>query len=99
MNWGRTDEQQRWVDQANAADEERARCRREREREEQREREHSVEQLRAEVQREIAALRAEMSQQSDTMFAAAGQALGDISNKILDRVEGMVNRIEPAFTG
>jgi hypothetical protein len=35
-----------------------------------------------------------MSQQSETMFAAAGQALGDISNRILDRVESMVNRLE-----
>jgi len=31
-----------------------------------------------------------MTQQSNLMLEAAGQALGEISNKILDRVEGTV---------
>ena len=84
MNWGRTDAQQKWVDEANAADEERARCKRELKVEES----ARDDQLRAELQREIATLRAEMVQQSNLMLEAAGQALGDISNKILDRVEG-----------
>ena len=90
MNWGRTDAQQKWVDEANAADEERARCKRELKLEES----ARGDQLRAELQREIATLRAEMVQQSNLMLEAAGQALGDISNKILDRVEGAVDKIE-----
>jgi DNA anti-recombination protein RmuC len=90
MNWGRTDAQQKWVDEANAADEERARCKRELKVEES----ARDDQLRAELQREIATLRAEMVQQSNLMLEAAGQALGDISNKILDRVEGAVDKIE-----
>jgi len=90
MNWGRTDAQQKWVDEANAADEERARCKRELKLEES----ARDDQLRAELQREIATLRAEMVQQSNLMLEAAGQALGDISNKILDRVEGTVDKIE-----
>jgi hypothetical protein len=95
MSWGRSREQQQWVDDATVAEEERARCKRELRAEEQRAREQrSIEQLRGEVQREIAALRAEMSQQSETMLEAAGQALGDISNKILDRVESAVNKLE-----
>jgi len=88
MSWGRSAEEQKWVDEANAAEEERARCRRELQER------YSIEQVRAELQQEIATLRAEMSRQSETMFAAAGQALGDISNRILDRVESMVNRLE-----
>jgi len=87
---GRTDAQQKWVDEANAADEERARCKRELKLEES----ARDDQLRAELQREIATLRAEMVQQSNLMLEAAGQALGDISNKILDRVEGTVDKIE-----
>jgi DNA anti-recombination protein RmuC len=95
MNWGRTEAQQRWFDEAERQEEERARCRRELKREEQRAREqHSIDQLRAEVQREIAALRSEMTQQGNLMLEAAGQALGEISNKILDRVEGTVNKLE-----
>jgi hypothetical protein len=90
MTWGRTPEQQKWVDEANAAEEARARCKRETKLEER----ARDDLLRAELQREIATLRAEMTQQSNLMLEAAGQALGDISNKILDRVEGMVNRIE-----
>jgi DNA anti-recombination protein RmuC len=90
MSWGRTDAQQKWVDEANAADEERARCKRELKLEES----ERDDQLRAELQREIATLRAEMVQQSNLMLEAAGQALGDISNKILDRVEGAVDKIE-----
>jgi DNA anti-recombination protein RmuC len=95
MNWGRTEAQQRWFDEAERQEEERAHCRRELKREEQRAREqHSIDQLRAEVQREIAALRSEMTQQGNLMLEAAGQALGEISNKILDRVEGTVDKIE-----
>ena len=90
MTWGRTPEQQKWVDEANAAEEARARCKRETKLEER----ARDDLLRAELQREIAALRAEMTQQSNLMLEAAGQALGDISNKILDRVEGTVDKIE-----
>jgi len=88
MNWGRTEAQQRWFDEAERQEEERDRCK-ERAREQ-----YSIEQLRAEVQREIAAPREEMTRQSEVMFQAAGQALGDVSNAILDRVEVMVNKIE-----
>jgi hypothetical protein len=73
MNWGRTEPQQRWFDEAERQEEERTRCRRELKREEQRAREqHSIDQLRAEVQREIAALRSEMTQQGNLMLEAAG---------------------------
>ena len=89
MSWGRTDAQQRWIDEAQAAEEERARCKRELKLEE-----CARDQLREELQREIATLRAEMTQQSNLMLEAAGQALGDISNKILDRVEAAVNKLE-----
>jgi len=95
MNWGRSDEHQRWIDEAEAADRERARNRAElKQQEEQARTQASIDELRAEVQREIAALRAEMAQQSNLMFEAAGQALGDISNRILDRVEVSVKQIE-----
>jgi hypothetical protein len=90
MTWGRTPEQQKWVDEANAAEEARARCKRETKLEER----ARDDLLRAELQREIATLRAEMTQQSNLMLEAAGQALGDISNKILDRVEAAVNKLE-----
>jgi hypothetical protein len=90
MSWGRTDAQQCWIDEAQAAEEERARCKRELKLEER----ARDDQLRAELQREIATLRAEMTQQSNLMLEAAGQALGDISNKILDRVEAAVNKLE-----
>jgi regulator of protease activity HflC (stomatin/prohibitin superfamily) len=90
MTWGRTPEQQKWVDEANAAEEARARCKRETKLEGR----ARDDLLRAELQREIATLRAEMTQQSNLMLEAAGQALGDISNKILDRVEAAVNKLE-----
>jgi hypothetical protein len=90
MTWGRTPEQQKWVDEANAAEEARARSKRETKLEER----ARDDLLRAELQREIATLRAEMTQQSNLMLEAAGQALGDISNKILDRVEAAVNKLE-----
>jgi regulator of protease activity HflC (stomatin/prohibitin superfamily) len=90
MSWGRTREQQHWVDEANAAEEERARRKAELKSEDR----ARDDLLRAELQREIATLRAEMVQRSETMLAAAGEALGDISNKILDRVEAAVNRLE-----
>jgi hypothetical protein len=90
MTWGRTDAQQKWIDEADAAEAERERCRRELKLEER----ARHDELRAELQREIATLRAEMTQQSNMMLEAAGQALGDISNKILDRVEAAVNKLE-----
>ena len=90
MNWGRTDAQQKWVDETNAAEEARASCKRETKLEER----ARDDLLRAELQREIAALRSEMTRQGNLMLEAAGQALGEISNKILDRVEGTVNKLE-----
>ena len=90
MTWGRTPEQQKWVDETNAAEEARASCKRETKLEER----ARDDLLRAELQREIAALRSEMTQQGNLMLEAAGQALGEISNKILDRVEGTVNKLE-----
>jgi regulator of protease activity HflC (stomatin/prohibitin superfamily) len=90
MSWGRTKEQQDWFDQANAAEEERARCKRELKSEDR----ARDDLLRAELQREIATLRAEMTAQADLMLQSCGQALGDISNKILDRVEATVNGLE-----
>ena len=90
MTWGRTEEQQRWIDDAERAEKERAAAKCETRRLDP----TIVDQLRAELQREITALRSEMTQQGNLMLEAAGQALGEISNKILDRVEGTVNKLE-----
>ena len=89
-SWGRSKAEQDWFDAAERQEEERARCKRELKREER----ARDDQLRAELQREIAALRDEMIEKSDLMLAAAGQALGDVSNRILDRVEAAVNKLE-----
>jgi hypothetical protein len=81
----------KWRRDANRQEEERRAATRERR---QREEESVIEGLRIEMRQEIASLRAEMNQQRELVLEAAGQALGDISNKILDRVEGTVDKIE-----
>ena len=91
MNWGRSAAQQQWFDDAERAEKERAAAKRELRADERR---TSIEQLRAEMQREIAALRGEMAEQKALIFDAVGQVLGEISNKICDRVEGTVNKLE-----
>jgi len=91
MSWGRTEEQQRWIDQADAAEEERAR----RKRELRRSSEHdTVAHLRADMQHEIANLRAEMQHQREFLLDAVGQALGELSNKICDRAEASIAKLE-----
>jgi hypothetical protein len=78
----------KWRREANAAEEERARCRRELREQEQHEREQtSVAELRAEMRQEIANLRVELSAQRELLLTASGQAMGDISNKFFDRID------------
>jgi hypothetical protein len=55
---------------------------------------NTVAHLRADMEHEIANLRAEMNRQRELVLEAAGQALGDISNRICDRVEKTVDKIE-----
>lgn len=90
MTWGRTEEQQRWIDDAERAEKERAAAKCETRRLDP----TIVDQLRAELQREITALRSEMAQQKELIFDAVGQALGEISNKVCDRFEASINKLE-----
>jgi len=90
MTWGRTEEQQRWIDDAERAEKERAAAKCEMRRLDP----TIVDQLRAELQREITALRSEMAQQKELIFDAVGQALGEISNKVCDRFEASINKLE-----
>jgi F0F1-type ATP synthase membrane subunit b/b' len=89
MTWGRTEEQQRWIDDAERAEKERAAAKCETRRLDP----TIVDQLRAELQREITALRSEMAQQKELIFDAVGQALGEISNKVCDRFEASINKL------
>jgi hypothetical protein len=90
MTWGRSEAEQQWVDDAERQEEERAAAKRELRRLDP----TVVDQLRAELQREIAALRSEMAEQKELIFDAVGQALGEISNKICDRFEASINKLE-----
>src|SRR6516225_10367477 len=90
MTWGRTEEQQRWIDDAERAEKERAAAKCETRRLDP----TIVDQLRAELQREITALRSEMAQQKELIFDAVGQALGEISNKVCDRFEASIDKLE-----
>ena len=92
ISWGRTEEQQRYFDEANAADEERRQSgKRERQ---HLERDAAIDQLRA----EIADLRAEMEAQKQFLMDVTGQALGELSNKTCDLAERQINDLQRELT-
>ena len=96
ITWGRTEEQQRYVDEANAADEERRES-------EKRERQHierdaAIDQLRAELRQEVANLRGEMEAQKQLLLDATGEALGQLSNKTCDLAERQINDLQRELT-
>ena len=81
----------KWRRDANRAEEERRAAQREL----RQSREHdTVAHLRADMQHEIANLRTEMNRLHELQLAAVGQALGEISNKICERAEKAVDKIE-----
>ena len=81
----------RWRRDANRAEEERRAARRELRQSQEHD---TVAHLRADMEHELRNLRVEMHQQRELVLEAAGQALGELSNKLLDRVEKMVDKIE-----
>jgi len=87
----------RWrADNAQRA-EERAHQRRTEERERrQHEEQNAVEQLRAEVQREIAHLRTEVHQLHEIALEAVGGALGEYGDKIVDHAEKRIKEFQLA---
>ena len=96
ISWGRTEEQQRYFDEANAADEERRQSgKRERQ---HLERDAAIDQLRAELRQEVANLRAEMETQKQFLMDVTGQALGELSNKTCDLAERQINDLQRELT-
>ena len=81
----------RWRRDANRAEEERRAARRELRQSQEHD---TVAHLRADMEHELRNLRVEMHQQRELVLEAAGQALGELSNKLLDRVEKTVDKIE-----
>jgi DNA anti-recombination protein RmuC len=59
-----------------------------------REESNTADQLRAEVQQELANLRAEMHQQHEVHIEATGEAIGEFSNKTIDHVEKLIREME-----
>jgi hypothetical protein len=96
-SWGRTEEQQRYVDEANAADEERRESKKRQERQHL-ERDAAIDQLRAELRQEVANLRSEMEAQKQLLLDATGQALGELSNKTCDLAERQINDLQRELT-
>jgi len=85
----------RWRRDAMQREEEAARQRRAEERERQRREEQTaVDQLRAEMQQELANLRNEMHQLHEVQIEATGEAIGEFSNKTLDHAEKMIRKIQ-----
>src|SRR5215831_2294447 len=81
----------KWARDANRADEERRAAKRELRRGSEHD---TVAHLRADMQHEIANLRAEMQHQREFLLDAVGQALGEISNKMCDRFEASIDKLE-----
>jgi len=81
----------RWARDAQRQDEERARYKRELRRSSEHD---TVAHLRADMQHEIANLRAEIQHQREFLLDAVGQALGELSNKMCDRFEASINKLE-----
>jgi hypothetical protein len=60
----------------------------------EREQQDAVDQLRAEVQRELSILRGEMQRRSELQAEAVGEAIGVYSDKTIDYVEKAIKQIE-----
>jgi hypothetical protein len=93
-SWGRTEEQQRYFDEANAADEERRKSGKR----QHIERDAAIDQLRAELRQEVANLRGEMEAQKQLLLDATGEALGQLSNKTCDLAERQINDLQRELT-
>ena len=92
MIWGDpNDPTRKWKEDADRAEEERRAAKRELRRSEEH---NTVAHLRADMQHEIANLRTEMNRLHELQLAAVGQALDEISNKICERAEKAVDKIE-----
>src|SRR5215471_16187278 len=92
MSWGDPNEAVRkWVADAERQEAERRAAKRDLRRSEEHD---TVAHLRADMQHEIANLRAEMQHQREFLLNAVGQALGEISNKMCDRAEASIAKLE-----
>jgi DNA anti-recombination protein RmuC len=70
------------------------RAKRQRQRSEQREQYDALDALRDELQREVAALRAELHASHECQIEAGGIALGEMLEKVIDHSEKMVRKVE-----
>jgi len=95
MNWGRTEDEQRWYDDAERQEREERAAKRDLRRSEER---NTVAVLRSEMQAELASLRAEMEAQKQLVLDATGEALGQISNKTCDLAERQINNLQRELT-
>jgi len=90
--WGDpNDPVRKWKEDADRQEEERRAAKRELR---QCEEHNMVAHLRADMEHEIAALRSELDAQKTLILDAVGQALGDISNKMCERFEASINKLE-----
>ena len=95
MNWGRSEDEQRWHDDAERREREERAAKRDLRRSEER---NTVAALRSEMQAELASLRAEMEAQKQLVLDATGEALGQISNKTCDLAERQINNLQRELT-
>jgi hypothetical protein len=89
ITWGRSESEQQWFDEANAAEE----GRRKSEKRQHVERDAAIDQLRAELRQGVADLRSEMEAQKQLLLDATGQALGELSNKDCDLAERQIKEL------
>ena len=94
ITWGRSESEQQWFDEANAAEE----GRRKSEKRQHVERDAAIDQLRAELRQGVADLRSEMEAQKQLLLDATGQALGELSNKDCDLAERQINDLQRELT-
>ena len=94
ITWGRSEREQQWFDEANAAEE----GRRKSEKRQHIERDAAIDQLRVELRQEVASLRAEMEAQKQLLLDATGQALGELSNNTCDLAERQINDLQRELT-
>src|SRR5262245_56493534 len=94
MGWDNLNALDRWRADNARREEELARQRRAEKRERrQREEQTAVDQLRAEMQREVANLRAEMFNERELVQEVVGTAIGEFSHKQMDHVEKAIREI------
>ena len=60
----------------------------------EREQRDAVDQLRAEMQRELANRRGEVHRQSEVRLEAVGEVIGEYSDRTIDHVEKLIKQIE-----